>query len=271
MKEFLNDINIEPNTTTRMDCPICHNHNTFSVHNNGSVLLYNCFHIDCNIKGVAREKLSKESFTRKKFVKKEEDDIFITPTNWNDARFSVDCLNYLTKSNSYLAYYNKYVDIKYDKNLARCVFLIKDEEGNVVDGVGRSLNGIKPKWYRYGNSKYPFVCGDKKTAIIVEDCASACAVSKYATGIALLGTNLLQKHIDIIKKYDKVGVALDRDATKKATKICDELNLIMNTKFLVLEDDIKNMADEDIEILVNKVNKKAWGWMNDTVTSNKHL
>ena len=81
----------------------------------------------------------------------------------------------------------------------------------------------------------------------------------------------MQKHIDIIKKYDKVGVALDRDATKKATKICDELNLIMNTKFLVLEDDIKNMADEDIKNLVDKVNKKAWGWMNDTVTSNKHL
>ena len=180
-------------------------------------------------------------------------------------------INYLTKSNSYLAYYKKRVDIKYDKNLARCVFLIKDEEGNVVDGVGRSLNDMKPKWYRYGNSKYPFVCGDKKTAIIVEDCASACAVSNYATGIALLGTNLLQKHIDIIKKYDKVGVALDRDATKKATKICDELNLIINTKFLVLDEDIKNMADEDIKILVDKVNKKAWGWMNDTVTSNKHL
>ena len=31
------------------------------------------------------------------------------------------------------------------------------------------------------------------------------------------------------------------------------------------------MADEDMKILVDKVNSKAWGWMNDTVASNKHL
>jgi DNA primase len=153
----------------------------------------------------------------------------------------------------------------------RVVFLIRDGK-KVVDAAGRSLDARTPKWYRYGSSRSPFISGTNlSVACVVEDCASACAVSKYATGIALLGTNLLQKHIDIIKKYDKVGVALDRDATKKATKICNELNLIMNTKFLVLEDDIKNMADEDIKILVDKVNSKAWGWMNDTVASNKHL
>jgi hypothetical protein len=61
-----------------------------------------------------------------------------------------------------------------------------------------------------------------------------------------------------------VGIALDKDASKKAIKLLDDLALNMNVKFLLLEDDIKGMLDEDVEKLVNKVDKKAWGWMNDT-------
>ena len=49
-------------------------------------------------------------------------------------------------------------------------------------------------------------------AIVFEDCASVCSVydSRLATG-----TNLSQ-HIDVLKQYDRVFVALDKDATDKA-------------------------------------------------------
>jgi DNA primase len=57
----------------------------------------------------------------------------------------------------------------------------------------------------------------------VEDCSSACSVSSDITGIALMGTNLLDTHIDVIKKYKKVFVALDKDATDKAIKIVRKL------------------------------------------------
>ena len=87
---------------------------------------------------------------------------------------------------------------------------------------------------------------------------------QYCVGIALLGTNLLQTHVDVIKKYKKVGIALDKDASKKAVKLVDDLSLNLNAKFLLLEEDIKEMLDEDIKKLVDKVDKKAWGWMNDT-------
>ena len=89
-------------------------------------------------------------------------------------------------------------------------------------------------------------------------------MSKFCVGVALLGTNLLQSHIDVLKNYKKVGIALDKDASKKAIKLLDDLALNMNVKFLLLEEDIKEMLDEDVEKLVNKVDKKAWGWMNDT-------
>ena len=141
---------------------------------------------------------------------------------------------------------------------------IAPEDKKIVDAVGRSLTNRKPKWYRYGNSGYPFITGKSDTAIVVEDVVSALTISKYCTGIALLGTNLLQTHIDVLKNYKKVGIALDKDASKKAVKILDDLALSMNVKFLLLEDDIKEMMDEDVEKLVNKVDRKAWGWQNDT-------
>jgi DNA primase len=272
MKELFEKLNLKPNTSIRIDCPICFNRNTFSAFHDGNNILYNCFHADCDTRGVSREKLSKEVFKRKeKIITEKEEEKFFVPPDWESAKFNVDSINYLRKSKSYDAMNLGLADIRYDKKLARTVFLVKDENGNIVDAVGRSINGMKPKWYRYGKSRYPFICGTSKTAIIVEDCASACALSRFSTGIALLGTSLLQKHIDLIKQYDRVGVALDRDATQKATAICDELNLVMNTKFLILEDDIKNMDYDDIKNLVDKVNKKAWGWMNDTNTSSKHL
>ena len=68
----------------------------------------------------------------------------------------------------------------------------------------------------------------------------------------------------MLKNYKKVGIALDKDASKKAIKLLDDLALNMYVKFLLLEDDIKEMLDEDVEKLVNKVDKKSWGWMNDT-------
>ena len=154
--------------------------------------------------------------------------------------------------------------IRYDRYTHRAVFLVKKDD-NLVDAVGRALyKNKKPKWYRYGNSGYPFVAGKSDTAILVEDVVSALTISKYCTGIALLGTNLLQTHIDVLKNYKKVGIALDKDASKKAVKILDDLALSMNVKFLLLEDDIKEMMDEDVEKLVNKVDRKAWGWQNDT-------
>ena len=154
--------------------------------------------------------------------------------------------------------------MRYDRHTHRAVFLVNKED-KLIDAVGRALyKNKKPKWYRYGNSGYPFVAGKGDTAIIVEDVVSALVLCKYCVGIALLGTNLLQTHIDVLKKYKKVGIALDKDASKKAVKLVDDLSLNLNTKFLLLEEDIKEMIDEDIKKLVDKVDKKAWGWMNDT-------
>ena len=62
---------------------------------------------------------------------------------------------------------------------------------------------------------YPFV-RQRDSAVVVEDCASACSWYIHGVGVALLGTNLLTEHVDILKQYERVFVALDKDATDKA-------------------------------------------------------
>jgi hypothetical protein len=113
--------------------------------------------------------------------------------------------------------------------------------------VGRSLTNEKPKWWRYGKSGYPFVCGDGHVGIIVEDCASACSVSNNFTGIALLGTSLLDSYIPILRKYKRLYVALDKDATKKALEIVIKLQDVVTTKMMILNQDLKDMRDETRE------------------------
>ncbi len=258
LQNFLKSLNLSVNETTRIDCPICFNKNTFSALNTGTEVIYNCFHADCNIKGRARSELSKKLFNE--VEKQKEPEIFYYRNHWEENLENKDYREYVT----HYDLQDYYEVMRYDRHTHRAVFLVKKED-KLVDAVGRALyKNKKPKWYRYGNSGYPFVAGKNDTAILVEDVVSALTLSRFCTGIALLGTNLLQSHIDVLKQYKRVGIALDKDASKKAVKLVDDLSLNLNIKFLLLEEDIKEMLDEDIKKLVDRVNKKAWGWMNDT-------
>ena len=99
----------------------------------------------------------------------------------------------------------------------------------------------------YGGKTYPFICGDSDTAILVEDCASACAVSGVYTGVALMGTSLPESYIPIIKKkFKKVIVALDRDATTKSFDISEKLKYYIPTEVRILDDDLKYFDEQKI-------------------------
>jgi hypothetical protein len=163
---------------------------------------------------------------------------------------SIHAENYVKKVNSYEAYLSGLADIRYDFQRDRVVYLVK--EGNkVVDATGRSLTSSKPKWLRYANSKYPFVCGDSDNCFIVEDCPSATSVANLVTGMALMGTSLLDEHIQVIRNYKKIFVALDKDATRKAVDIVRHLSNYVPTRLVVLKKDLKNMEKEERDELIN--------------------
>ena len=70
--------------------------------------------------------------------------------------------------------------------------------------------------------------------------------------MALMGTSLLDSHLDIIKKHDKVIVALDKDATNKAVEMSRKISQYVNCNVAFLTNDLKNLEDKDRERFVRK-------------------
>ena len=132
-------------------------------------------------------------------------------------------------------------------NTDLCLLLIIKKK--IYGAIGRGLNSqVYPKWFIYGDKQYPFICGQSDIGVLVEDCASACAVSHAYSGIALMGTSLPDSYISIIKKrFTKLIVALDRDATIKAFDISNKLRYYIDTKVKILEDDLKYYDKETVK------------------------
>ncbi len=262
IKDYVGSLYVVPYGRYRGDCPICNRINTFSVTDTGFERLWNCFHADCNTGGSTGVQLTKENskVAFKEQIEKEEKketSEFVLPDTFVSLSRSINAENYVKEVNSYDAYLSGLADIRYDYQQDRVVFLVKSlSNGRVVDATGRSLNNNrKPKWRRYGNNKRPFICGRSDTALLVEDCPSACSVAHISTGIALMGTSLLDEHIEIIKNFKKVYVALDKDATSKAISLIRKLRNYVPTKPIVLNKDLKDMnrgeRDEFIKRYIN--------------------
>lgn len=233
----------------RSDCPVCAKSNTFSVTDDGLQRLWFCFHADCNVKGRTGVTLTKD-FAKHALSRKEaslpslDSPAFQMPDTFVSLSRNLDAELYVRSVSAYDAYLSGRADIRYDFKRNRVAYIVKDGR-TVVDAAGRSIDGRKPKWYRYGNSKHPFVCGNFDTAFLVEDCASACAVSSLSTGVAILGTNLLPEHVAMLQNYKKVNVALDKDATDKALDMVRTLHNKVNTKLVILTQDLKNMKGDE--------------------------
>jgi len=252
IKNYVEGLQIAPEGRLRLDCPACKKKNTFSVTDTGGERLWFCFHADCGVRGRTGFRLRKDTPFHPLLAKikpKPRPDTyeagFELPNTVVSLSRDANAESYVKRVNAYSAYQNGLADIRYDFRTDRVVYLIKD--GNrVVDAAGRALKSyVKPKWWRYGNSGYPFVVGRSRIGVAVEDCASACSISNDVSGIALLGTNLLDSHLPILKRYDKIIVALDKDATAKGLQLVRKLTGIVPTSLLVLNKDLKDMTDDE--------------------------
>ena len=251
LPSHVESLDIPACTTARYDCPACGAKNTFSVTDDGHQRKWYCFHADCNVKGYTGITLTKEYAKRafKAPTKQSASDPpkfsdFVMPDTFVSVGRSLDAELYLRRHGVHDAYLSGAVDLRWDFKRGRVVFLVKNR-GKIVDAAGRLVHGVGPKWYRYGNSRHPFYCGTHDSAFVVEDCVSACAVNPVATGVALLGTNLLQEHVDFLSQFKRVYVALDKDATDKAIDMVRVLMPVVPTKLTVLHTDIKNIQKEE--------------------------
>jgi len=236
IKDLIDDLILKNGETKRMNCPACGGINTFTVTKNSGSFLWNCYKASCNIKGVTGAPFSREEFARRMEPEKKVDR-FDIPDSFT-LNFPDRMIKYMETNNVLDAWKDNRVELYHDVVQNRAVFMIKSS-GKTIDAVGRALaRGIK--WHRYGKSKQPFVVKtDLDHAIIVEDAASAAAVSKYGTGIALLGTHLTDEALEIIATYRSVTVALDRDATNKALHLTKRIKQFTTATMKILKDDPK--------------------------------
>ena len=250
LKDYVTDLSIAPEGRLRMDCPACGKKNTFSVSDTGGERLWFCFHADCGVRGRTGFRIRRDTavhpLLRTKVLETNNNSSipFELPDTFVALSREPRAESYVKKANAYDAYLAGRVDIRYDFRMNRVVYLIKDGR-QVVDAAGRTLDNIKPKWWRYGKSGNPFVCGTSRVGIVLEDCASACSVSSFLSGVALLGTNLQDSHLPYLRKYDRLLVALDKDATKKGLQLVRRLQAIRPTSLVVLNKDVKDMTDDE--------------------------
>jgi hypothetical protein len=228
-------------------CPFCYGLNKMSISKVGGKLMWNCFRASCNSKGVhqsrrslkdTKDYLSNNIPSKQRYTKP-------LPTHTTAIDNHKPALDYLKGVNSLEAYKNGFINIRYSPSDDRVLFYYKE------GAVGRSLNNSSPKWMTYGNTDGGIFVGRGTKAVLVEDVASACSVSRLNkfTGVALLGTNLTDSINNSLPLYDCVYLALDKDASK--TAITTARNKRRGLKLRILKTDLKLLSHQQIlELLV---------------------
>ena len=220
IKEYTENLQLKLGDSKRMNCPSCNGYNTFTVTNNMGTLLWNCYKASCSIRGNTRVRLSVDDIKSLHTEKLEEE--FVLPEYIIPVHDISDIKKHSCGFFEWLELI-KWEDIMYDVKDHRVVFTI-EKDNKIVDAVGRADGKALPKWKRYGKSDAPYSHGVGDIAVVVEDCISAYVVGNNVyTGVALLGTSLLDGHREFLTKFSKVVVALDPDALPKTIQIAKEL------------------------------------------------
>ena len=270
VKQYVQDLDLSDGDKHRGKCPVCNRHNTFTATNNLGKLLWNCYANSCKISGGSYIHMSVDEIRKRMKEFKIDKDTPIVNVKLPEV---FEMPEYLVPHNTYdpgmddshHAIINKFcemyklwaedLDLYYDIKEDRIVFPVQDN-GAIVDAVGRAIDdSVVPKWKRYGTYAEGFIRGQHQLAVVVEDVISACVVETLgATGVAILGTSLNANHIEGLRSFKRVIVALDPDAAAKTieyTKILKANNI--QALALKLLDDIKYRKEEDILFLTNTI------------------
>jgi hypothetical protein len=247
--QYVKELDLAEGYTYRGDCPVCGRKNTFTAKNDMGNLVWNCYSHSCKTSGGTRTNLTVEDI--KRLVLRQEDnhgmEIFSLPpyvvVNYSNEHIANVCDAYGLNA--------PLLDLRYDIKESRVVFPIY-QKGLIVDAVGRGKsNSSAPKWKRYGKARTAYVRGTHPVAVVVEDAISAAVVETLGgTGFAILGTQLLDEHVQMLKAYDRVIVALDPDAAVKTIQYKRELFSNGIDSFAMnLYDDLKYRTVDDTESL----------------------
>jgi len=153
-------------------------------------------------------------------------------------------VEYLKQNGCWEAYQSGLVEIRYDPADRRVLFFMPDRQG----AVGRTLRGAKPKWKAYGDTSGILQIGSGSVGVVVEDAASAASISRlpFCSGCALLGTHIsVEKRLQLMS-FERLVIALDKDASRKAVKLQKRFEGRTPTTVLLLEEDLKHLTVEEL-------------------------
>lgn len=250
----LPDISNKPiGYSTRCDCTSCGSHNSVSLTRTVDGVLYYCFDASCGKKGFIPCDITQDTVKQYLNNTKSSIDKWEIPSHFIPGYKSISTQNWLTENNAAYAYKSGAAKVMYDPQQNRHVFLV-DEYGGTGRKSGWKRGDSDSKWYKYGNPQAPLIVGkNKQIGVIVEDPLSACAVYPIYVGISLLGTNFKSSFIEPIRGLGltTIIVALDKDASKKALTMAEELSWYFNdVKVKFLDKDLKYYNQEQVrEIL----------------------
>jgi len=281
---YVEDLDLSDGQKHRGKCPECGRSNTFTATNKMGKLVWNCYANSCSLSGaknipmsvdeirkrmkdfkinrdLALDHLEKSNYPYKdKKINVKLPEVFslpewVKPYTPYDSDLDDSPKAIVDKFCERYGLWAEDLELHYDIKEDRIVFPVQDN-GKLVDAVGRAIDdSVIPKWKRYGTYAEGFIRGQHQLAIVVEDVVSACVIETLgATGVAILGTTLNANHIEALRGFKRVIVALDPDAAEKTIAYTKMLRANgVHTLALKLLDDIKYRKEEDILFITNTI------------------
>jgi len=248
--ELVKTLTVKEGDRKKMDCPFCGGKDKFTIDKYDGKLVWNCFRASCNVKGsyagqrnisAAKSYLAGAAIQRHKPAYKD------VPTLTTRISTHQPAIDYLKHVNSYEAFERGDIKVRYAPKEHRVLFYNHTQLG----AVGRSLRPVRSKWWSYGDLSAGIHVGNGDHAILVEDVASACAVSNALglVGVALLGTNITKSIKLALNKYTKLTLVLDNDASSKAISVAGSMGMKCSVRLTKL--DLKYLTAEKILEIIN--------------------
>ena len=245
---MISKIYLKDNESKRMNCIFCGGYNTLGISKIGNILKWHCYRASCSAHGQSSEEHSLNS------IKYKLSQSPINITSYSEIPILVEIkeqdyniLNILETNHTLEAFHNNLLPIQFSPSENRIMLGYNSNKS----WVGRSVGNQKPKWKKFGETGGIFSCGSGQIGVLVEDAFSACAVGVIPdyTGIALLGTSLVEHYKPYLLKFSKVLVCLDQDASLKSIKISKQLP---NSEVRLLQNDLKYYDKEEINKFLTK-------------------
>ena len=245
---IIDKVRVRDGQTFRGNCPFCGGRNTFTLTRHGSDKVWACYRASCDVKGFTGEGDSIKGIVRRLNhvidAKEFEPIPLLVPIEGKKP-----ILSWLDSVHSFEAYQRSLIDIKYAPVEDRIMFSVF----NGVGWTGRARKGVKPKWRKYGDTRSLLTVGTGRTAVLVEDACSACAVGVLDayTGCSLLGTTLTTDHLMGLRAYDSVLVCLDPDATMKSLDLIRRIQGTVPASLRIIPNDLKYFNPDEIKEILD--------------------